>query len=216
MSKLEYLKQLEEALNGKISAAELNDIIRDYAEYFEEGKKQGKAEDEISKNLGIPSEVAEQILNADKEVKAEKTSAFKQAAQKLKKVWKSAAEDSVKAGTSAAKGMLYIAAAILMLPIVFVAVLAVGSVTISAVGMGISSAIIGTLAWAAVSILGIILPTEAVAAGVLLGLALVCIGVTVVSGMLWALSSFVRWLKQLFSEKEPEGCNEEEGKGEEV
>ncbi len=211
MSKLEYLKQLEDALSGKISAAELNDIIRDYAEYFEEGKKQGKTEDEISKNLGIPFEVAEQILNSDKEVKSEKTGFFEQAAQRIKKIFKSAAADSVKAGTGAAKGLLYVAVSILMLPIVLVAVLAVGSVTISAVGVGISSALIGTLAWAAVSILGIVLPTEAVAAGVILGLTLVCIGVTVVSGMLWAISSFLRWLRQLFTEKEPENCHEQKG-----
>lgn len=62
MTKIEYLKQLEDELRYKISEQEMYDIMRDYAEYFEEGKKQGKTDKQIIEALGIPYVVAKQIL----------------------------------------------------------------------------------------------------------------------------------------------------------
>lgn len=62
MTKLEYLKILEDGLKLRLGRAEVDEIMRDYAEYFVEGKKQGKSDFEIARNLGNPREVASQIV----------------------------------------------------------------------------------------------------------------------------------------------------------
>ena len=62
MNKLEYLRTLENTLQTRLPRQEVNDIIRDYAEYFAEGARQGKTDDEIAANLGDPIEVARQVL----------------------------------------------------------------------------------------------------------------------------------------------------------
>lgn len=62
MSRYEYLKTLESYLRLSLSRGEINDILRDYGEYFNEGENQGKSEWEIIAKLGDPKEVAQQII----------------------------------------------------------------------------------------------------------------------------------------------------------
>ena len=63
MNKLDYLNQLENILKKHhMSKADIDDIIRDYAEFFEEGRRQGQNDGEISAKLGSPELVAQQIL----------------------------------------------------------------------------------------------------------------------------------------------------------
>ncbi len=66
MTKLDYLSSLERYLKRQLPEEEIYEIMRDYAEYFEDGKNQGKTEDEISAGLGSPYEVAQQILTEEK------------------------------------------------------------------------------------------------------------------------------------------------------
>jgi len=66
MTKLDYLSSLERYLKRRIPEEEIYEIMRDYAEYFEDGKKQGKTEDEISASLGSPYDVAQQIITEEK------------------------------------------------------------------------------------------------------------------------------------------------------
>lgn len=63
MNRVEYIRQLEFSLSGKLPKREISEILRDYSEYFEAGKSEGKTEEEIAVNLGIPSAVAAQILS---------------------------------------------------------------------------------------------------------------------------------------------------------
>lgn len=63
MTKLEYLEKLENKLKKSMPQKEVNDIIRDYAEYFEDGKVQGQCDDEIAAKLGDPEEIAKQLLD---------------------------------------------------------------------------------------------------------------------------------------------------------
>lgn len=63
MSRYEYLKTLESYLRLSLSRNEINDILRDYGEYFNEGENQGKSEWEIIAKLGDPKEVAQQIIS---------------------------------------------------------------------------------------------------------------------------------------------------------
>ncbi len=63
MNKLDYLNQLENILKKHhMSKADIDDIIRDYAEFFEEGRRQGQSDGEICAKLGSPELVAQQIL----------------------------------------------------------------------------------------------------------------------------------------------------------
>lgn len=68
MNKLEYLRTLENALHTRLSQREVNDVIRDYAEYFAEGARQGKTDEEMAANLGDPIEVARQVIAESQEV----------------------------------------------------------------------------------------------------------------------------------------------------
>ncbi len=63
MNRYEYLKTLEGHLRLALSRSEINDILRDYGEYFNEGENQGKSEWEIILKLGDPKEVAQQIVS---------------------------------------------------------------------------------------------------------------------------------------------------------
>ena len=62
MNKLEYLRTMENALQNDLPQQEVDEIMRDYAEYFAEGASQGKTDDEIAANLGDPVEVAQQVV----------------------------------------------------------------------------------------------------------------------------------------------------------
>ena len=63
MNKTEYLEKLEVCLRKKhLSKADIDDIIRDYAEFFEEGRRQSKPDAEISAKLGDPELVAQEII----------------------------------------------------------------------------------------------------------------------------------------------------------
>ena len=63
MNKLEYLNQLETILKrNHLDKADIDDIIRDYAEFFEEGRRQGESDQEIAAKLGSPELIAQQIM----------------------------------------------------------------------------------------------------------------------------------------------------------
>lgn len=57
MNKKEYLFQLRRYLQG-FPTDEVNDILSDYEEHFSIGVSKGKTEEEISKELGNPSDIA--------------------------------------------------------------------------------------------------------------------------------------------------------------
>jgi len=60
MTRNEYLNRLKSYLNY-LPESEVREILLDYEEHFIIGKEKGKSEDEISKELGDPKEVAESI-----------------------------------------------------------------------------------------------------------------------------------------------------------
>lgn len=75
MNKQEYLQSLEACLRHKLSREEIDDIMRDYAEYFEEGRRQSKQDSEISAKLGDPELVAQQLIEESQEQNTEHYSA---------------------------------------------------------------------------------------------------------------------------------------------
>ncbi len=66
MNRSEYIAALTGALRGKLAAGEIEDIVRDYNEFFEDGVMQGKTEEQVAVELGDPLEVAQQILSEEK------------------------------------------------------------------------------------------------------------------------------------------------------
>lgn len=62
VNKEEYLKELESNLKRYLSSGEIEDILRDYGEYFEDGRRQNKSDIEISAKLGSPVIIAQQFI----------------------------------------------------------------------------------------------------------------------------------------------------------
>jgi len=60
MNKEEYLKKLSKQIK-KMSVDEKKDLLLDYEEHFRIGMEKGRTEEEISKALGDPKNVAKQI-----------------------------------------------------------------------------------------------------------------------------------------------------------
>ncbi|MCJ7840136.1 DUF1700 domain-containing protein [Lederbergia sp. NSJ-179] len=72
MNKQEFLLELERYLRS-LSTIEKNDILQDYEDHFAFGTEEGKSEEEISKALGSPKQLAREIL-ADYHIEKMETS----------------------------------------------------------------------------------------------------------------------------------------------
>jgi uncharacterized RDD family membrane protein YckC len=62
MRRNEFLTELRNGLTGHVSHSELEDILSDYHELFEEGLLEGKSEEEICSELGSPAQTVKLIL----------------------------------------------------------------------------------------------------------------------------------------------------------
>ena len=62
MTKESYLQSLENLLKKHLSKSEIDDILRDYGEYFDDGRRQNKTDTEISAKLGDPEIIAQQFI----------------------------------------------------------------------------------------------------------------------------------------------------------
>lgn len=62
MTKNDFLDILRDYLKGTFSELEINDILRDYEEFFLNGELQGKSDEEIIKSLGSPKSIANELI----------------------------------------------------------------------------------------------------------------------------------------------------------
>jgi hypothetical protein len=62
MTKNDFLDILRDYLKGTFSELEINDILRDYEEFFLNGELQGKSNEEIIKSLGSPKSIANELI----------------------------------------------------------------------------------------------------------------------------------------------------------
>lgn len=62
MKQSEYLRELKENLESRVSIEELKDILSDYESFFMSGREEGKSDDEISEELGSPAFLAKSLL----------------------------------------------------------------------------------------------------------------------------------------------------------
>lgn len=67
MSKTEFLEILKDYLKRDFSESEVNDILRDYEEYFIDGIIEGKSDMEIIAALGSPKSIAKDLISQMKE-----------------------------------------------------------------------------------------------------------------------------------------------------
>lgn len=67
MNKTEFLKKLEEHLEGQMEKSKIQAHIQYYREYIETQIKNGKTEEQLWKELGEPHLIAKTLLDADKD-----------------------------------------------------------------------------------------------------------------------------------------------------
>ena len=80
MTRQEFIRKLQEALNGKLDATEIQDHLKFYDDYIIEEMRKGKSEQEVLELLGDPWAIAKTIVDAsdgtDEEVVYENRSPF--------------------------------------------------------------------------------------------------------------------------------------------
>lgn len=64
MTKEQFIMELEQCLQGEVSAYELSDSLTYYRQYFEDEIRNGKSEEQVIKELGSPRLIARSIIDA--------------------------------------------------------------------------------------------------------------------------------------------------------
>ncbi|MDU4890805.1 MAG: DUF1700 domain-containing protein [Clostridium sp.] len=105
MNKNDFLDILRDYLKGTFSQLEINDILRDYEEFFLNGELQGKSDEEIIRGLGSPKSIAQELIE---EMKGQApindnngSEVFDKVNKEAKRAWKSAKATGKKAGSKA-------------------------------------------------------------------------------------------------------------------
>lgn len=62
MNKQEFVRELENSLRGRLSDAELEQILMDYRDIFDGAREEGKSEEQVAREIGSPSAIARTIL----------------------------------------------------------------------------------------------------------------------------------------------------------
>ena len=66
MTKEQFIMELEQCLQGEVSAYELSDSLTYYRQYFEDEIRNGKSEEQVVEELGSPRLIARSIIDARK------------------------------------------------------------------------------------------------------------------------------------------------------
>lgn len=61
MTEDRFLRELEQALQGRLSPAEISEIIADHADFFAAGRAEGSTDEEIAERLGTPAQIADSL-----------------------------------------------------------------------------------------------------------------------------------------------------------
>ena len=63
MTKEQFIMELEQCLQGEVSAYELSDSLTYYRQYFEDEIRNGKSEEQVVEELGSPRLIARSIID---------------------------------------------------------------------------------------------------------------------------------------------------------
>ena len=137
MNKKDFLEILKDYLKGTFSEMEINDILRDYEEFFLNGELEGKSDEEIIKNLGSPKAIAKELIEEIKGGTSENKNGDEvkeKINREAKKAWKNVKYASQKAGKkgkefldsstivngdisgAAVKGIIFVITCLLIIP----------------------------------------------------------------------------------------------------
>lgn len=61
MTEDRFLRELEQALQGRLPPAEVREIIADHADFFAAGRAEGSTDAEIAERLGTPAQIADSL-----------------------------------------------------------------------------------------------------------------------------------------------------------
>ena len=64
MTKEQFIMELEQCLQGEVSAYELSESLTYYRQYFEDEIRNGKSEEQVVEELGSPRLIARSIIDA--------------------------------------------------------------------------------------------------------------------------------------------------------
>ncbi|WP_346868847.1 DUF1700 domain-containing protein [Clostridium sp. UBA5119] len=102
MTKNDFLDILRDYLKGAFSELEINDILRDYEEFFLNGELQGKSDEEIIKTLGSPKSIAkeltEEMKGQGKSTSSSNSELKDKVSKDAKNIWKNVKRQGKKAG----------------------------------------------------------------------------------------------------------------------
>jgi len=102
MTKNDFLDILRDYLKGTFSELEINDILRDYEEFFLNGELQGKRDEEIIKSLGSPKSIANELIEemkGQRKTTGNTNNEFKDGLSKgAKNLWKNVKRQCKKVG----------------------------------------------------------------------------------------------------------------------
>lgn len=73
----EFIRVLRSRLEDTLPADELNDIVSDYSEHFQNGMADGRSEDDLFRSLGSPEDIAREIRATHLVKKAEDVTSCK-------------------------------------------------------------------------------------------------------------------------------------------
>lgn len=62
MNKIEFIRELKNALEGKLSNADIKEVTSDYGDIFDNGVTSGKSESDVAAEIGSPARIARTIL----------------------------------------------------------------------------------------------------------------------------------------------------------
>ncbi|MBE5881573.1 MAG: DUF1700 domain-containing protein [Lachnospiraceae bacterium] len=80
MNKADYIKTIEKALVGHVSAQELQDTVTYYRDYIDMEIRKGRTEEEVLESLGNPRLLAKSIITARQEKENVEHESVKQSA----------------------------------------------------------------------------------------------------------------------------------------
>lgn len=65
MRREQFLRELKEALEGRLPESDIAEILADHSEFFEAGLAEGSTEEEVARQLGDPAKIALSLLQRE-------------------------------------------------------------------------------------------------------------------------------------------------------
>ena len=203
MNRSEYIAQLTAALRGKLAFDEIEDIVRDYQEFFDEGVRQGKSEEQVAAELGNPRGAEKVADSADQFAKKanaftrrkmeehEQRKARRQEERASRAVWEDSSRYSRRSGCLGA--LLKLAAAVIAAPfaLAFLICCLVG------VMLGVAGIVAAICGFVVLGMMLPLIPFTAIACAVAGLIFVIFFCITAVIAVFWLLKAVLVFIRDL-------------------